>query len=311
MAQRHWSVVIVPHGSSESRSLRVSARAVKVLAVVAVTVLFATTGLGYAIVARAVDLSRLERMERRNLLLAEELEQARTAVVALADTVRELALRDEQVRLLAGLEPINPEVLLAGVGGPVSWSEEEQILSEGPTGRAALDLRSRLDGLVRRAGLLAVSYQQAVESLSVHQDRLNRTPSISPIAPSVGWFTSGFASARQHPIFNEARPHPGIDVSAPMGTPILAPASGRVVDVRVKTGYGKTVTIDHGFGVVTMFAHCSRINARVGQWVARGEKIAEVGNTGIATGPHLHYEVAVGGEQVDPRTFIFPASIVD
>ncbi len=311
MTKRQWSVVIVPHGAGDSRSLRVSLRAVKVVATAAVLLMLATAGMGYTVIARAVDLSQLERIERRNALLAGELSDAATLVSALNDTVRQLALRDEQIRLLAGLEPTNPEVLLAGIGGPASWTEDDQLLSEGPTGRDALDLRATLDGLVRRAGLLATSYQEAVDSLGVHRDRLSRTPSISPIPPSLGWFTSGFASARRHPIFNEERPHPGIDVSAPMGTEILAPASGRVVDVRVKTGYGRTVTIDHGFGVVTMFAHCSRITARVGQWVERGDKIAEVGNTGIATGPHLHYEVAVDGRQVDPRTFIFPTAIVD
>ena len=74
---------------------------------------------------------------------------------------------------------------------------------------------------------------------------------------------------------------------------------------------GKTVTVDHGYGVRTFYALCSRTHVRIGQSVKRGDKIAEVGRTGIATGPHLHYEVLVKGKPVNPRTYIFPQAIVD
>ena len=267
----------------------------------------------YTAVRQTVDLSRLDRMERRNQLLAEELARAQGTIAVLSDTVTALALRDQQVRLLAGLEPTDPDVLLAGIGGPAApWTEREQTLSEGPVGREALDLRERLDDLVRRANLLAGTYTQAVDSLRGHTDRLARTPSIHPLDPNVSyWFTSSFSPSRMHPIFHVERPHEGIDISAPMGAPILAPANGRVIEVRTQAGYGKTVTIDHGYGIQTMYAHCSKINVTVGQTVKRGMTIAEVGKTGIATAPHLHYEVIQNGKPQNPNTFIFPAKIVD
>ena len=311
MAERHWTVVLVPDGTGRTRTVRVSLHAFRILAAAAVVFTAAAGVLAYTTISRAVDLSRLDRVERRNQLLADELDRAEGLIAGLKDTVTVLTLRDEQVRLLAGLSPTDPEVLLAGVGGPVRWTEREQILSEGPVGRRAMATRGELDALVRRANLLAGTYTEAVDSLKAHTDRLRRTPSISPIAPNVGWFTSPFTTARMHPIFHEARPHEGIDVSAAIGTPILAPANGRVVDVRTKGGYGSTVTIDHGYGIQTMYAHCSKIMVRVGQWVERGEKVAEVGTTGIVTAPHLHYEVIVNGQPVDPRTFIFRKSIVD
>jgi murein DD-endopeptidase MepM/ murein hydrolase activator NlpD len=312
MADRHWTVVFVPEGAGGSRAIRVSLRAFRTLSTAAVLFAVAAVVLGYSVLTRTVDLSHLDRIQRRNQLLAEELEATRAIIGDLRDTISNLAERDEQVRLLAGLRPSDPTVLLAGVGGPAApWTEREQILSEGPVGRRALDLRRDIDGLVRRANLLAESYSQAVDSLEHRTDRLRRTPSISPITPGLGYFSSPFAAARLHPIFHEARPHEGIDVSAPMGTSILAPASGRIVDVRTEPGYGKTVTVDHGYGIMTRYAHCSRILVRVGQWVNRGEKIAEVGNTGLTTAPHLHYEVLLNGRPVDPRTFIFRSSIVD
>jgi hypothetical protein len=258
---------------------------------------------------KSINLTRLDRLEQANALLGQELQIARSQVVDLQDTLAAITVRDQRVRLLAGLEPVDADVQLAGIGGPVGdWSEREQLLAEGAVGREALDLRIDLDGLIRRASLLAGSFAEAAESLASHNDRLSRTPSIMPTA---GYLSSRFANARLHPIFHEERPHPGIDISAPMGTPILAAAGGTVIEVRAGSGYGNMVTIDHGYGLVTRYAHLQKALVQQGQRVKRGDQIALVGNTGIATAPHLHYEVIVGGKQQDPLRFVFPESIVD
>jgi murein DD-endopeptidase MepM/ murein hydrolase activator NlpD len=129
--------------------------------------------------------------------------------------------------------------------------------------------------------------------------------------PTAGWLSSAFSRMREHPILHEVRAHEGMDVSAPMGTPIEAPANGVVTQAGWEPGYGNIVVIDHGFGIVTKFAHASRILVRVGARVRRGEQIALVGNTGLSTGPHLHYEVHVKGIAVNPARYILPAVIVD
>jgi murein DD-endopeptidase MepM/ murein hydrolase activator NlpD len=311
MDARKWTLVVVPPGTGESRAISVSLTAFKIVATGVAVVGLVALGFVAATAHRAVELSTLDRLERRNTLLAEELARADHLLTGLSDTIAAIAERDRLVRMLAGLEPNDPDVQLAGVGGPATWTADDQVLSESPEGRAALGFRTDLDGYIRRASLLARSYEEAADSLEDHVERLEHTPSISPIPPDQGWFTSGFALIRMHPIYNEPRPHSGIDVSAPMGTPILAPAKGRVSDVRTITGYGRTVTIDHGNGIQTFFAHCSKTVVRVGQVVDRGDKVAEVGKTGIATGPHVHYEVLVNGKPVNPRTFIFPKKIVD
>ena len=124
--------------------------------------------------------------------------------------------------------------------------------------------------------------------------------------PTAGWLSSNFSRSRFHPILHYARPHEGIDVSAPMGAPIVAPAGGTVTRVTKETGYGLVLEIDHGYGLVTKYAHCSRITVRVGQHVKRGDVIANVGNSGLSTGPHLHYEIHVNGKVVDPLTYVLP-----
>lgn len=313
MAERQWTVVWVPHGAGESRSVRVSVRGFRILVAVLAVVAIATVGLAYSTVSRAIDLSRLDRLDRRNELLAQELHQAQQLITSLTDTVAVLARRDQQIRLLAGLNPTDPDVQLAGIGGPAApWTEQEYILSEGVAGRRALAIRSDLDNLLRRANLLAGSFNQAAESLEVHVDLLGRTPSIWPISPTLGWMTSRFSDARMHPIFHEERPHEGIDISASLNTPILAPANGRVRDIRWDAGYGNVLTIHHGNDVVTLYAHCSKILVTVGQRVSRGEKIALVGKTGYATAPHLHYEVIERGKPQNPRLYIIsPEVIVD
>jgi len=92
--------------------------------------------------------------------------------------------------------------------------------------------------------------------------------------PTQGWLSSAFSAMRAHPILHLARPHEGIDVSAPMGSPIEAPAAGVVTEAGWETGYGNTITINHGYGIVTKFAHASKLLVKNGQRVARGQRIA-------------------------------------
>lgn len=289
--------------------MQVTWNAVRVL-VSATTALALVAAVGiYTVVTKAVDISQLERLERRNAALESELSHIRVAVDHLADTVSVIAELDREVRLLAGLEPNDPEVQQAGVGGPAGpMSTADRLLSETTLGREAVTARADLSALNRRAQFLLSSFDQALDTMSAEQERLARTPSIMPTA---GFISSGFSMARMHPVHHEVLPHLGVDVPAPRGTPILAPAKGRVVEVGTQVGYGKIVTIDHGNGVQTRYAHCSEVLVRAGQRLERGDQIALVGKTGVATNYHLHYEVLVNGRQVDPRQFMFGAVIVD
>src|SRR2546428_10361312 len=131
------------------------------------------------------------------------------------------------------------------------------------------------------------------------------------IMPTKGWLTSAFARERVHPILHLARPHEGIDVSAPMGMEIDAPASGIITEVTWQEGYGNTLKIDHGYGLVTRYAHCSKILVVRRPRVERGQPIAKVGSTGLSTGPHLHYEVRVHRRPVDPMKYVLPDAIAD
>lgn len=129
---------------------------------------------------------------------------------------------------------------------------------------------------------------------------LGSTPTI---LPADGWITSYFGQ-RMSPWAGRLKMHEGLDVGAPYGTPVIAPADGIVTFSGEKAGFGKFVQIDHGYGIETIYAHNQSLSVRSGQKVKRGKLLAAVGNTGHSTGPHLHYEVRVNGIAVDPLYFI-------
>lgn len=127
--------------------------------------------------------------------------------------------------------------------------------------------------------------------------------------PVVGRLASTFSRSRRHPVLHIRRPHLGVDIAAPRGTHIIAPATGRVSFVGRKFGFGIVVEIDHGSGVKTRYAHLTQAMVKEGDEIGKGAFIATVGSTGITTGPHLHYEVIVNGRQVDPLRYRLPQTV--
>ncbi|MDB9528120.1 peptidoglycan DD-metalloendopeptidase family protein [Oscillatoria sp. CS-180] len=123
------------------------------------------------------------------------------------------------------------------------------------------------------------------------------------VFPVNGRITSGFGY-RRHPILGTSRLHAGVDFGAPQGTTIYAADSGRVIYAGWRGGYGRTVIVDHGGGITTLYAHSSRLFVSVGQSVSQGQAIAAVGSTGLSTGPHLHFEVRQNGTPVNPMGYL-------
>ena len=307
--ERKWTVMLVPHGSGASRAVEVSQTVVRALAGFGSALALLFLVLGGAALSRGINITRSRALEHENGLLAEEIQRLRERMVTLRDTLNTIGQREQELRLLAGLSPTDPGVQQAGIGGPAgTWSERDSLSASGRLGVQALAARTDVDALSRRANILVRSLTEAYDSLSRHQARFAATPSIMP---TKGWLSSAFMRERVHPILHLARPHEGIDVSSPMGAEIEAPAAGIVTDVKWEEGYGNMLTIDHGYGLVTRYAHCSKILVARGSRVKRGQKIALVGSTGLSTGPHLHYEVWVNGKPVDPMKYVLPDAIVD
>jgi murein DD-endopeptidase MepM/ murein hydrolase activator NlpD len=138
------------------------------------------------------------------------------------------------------------------------------------------------------------------------EEKYDRIPSIKPILFSSIKnldLLSGFGP-RMHPIHRIVKMHTGIDFPAPIGTDIVASGSGKVIKKGyIKNGYGKYLIIDHGYDYMTLYAHLNKIDVVLGEVVKKGQRIGEVGNTGVSTSPHLHYEVRYRGVPIDPIEF--------
>ena len=223
------------------------------------------------------EAAELARIEARQLAYAERLTRY-------AD--RRAARAENALRRLG----LNPRMVLASArtaqGGPF------EKLSTGADGS--------LDPRFERLAL-------SLARMSALEDGLDSVPQVMPA--DMRMISSGFGS-RRDPLNGRAAMHAGLDFRGPKGSPIRAAAEGRVSFVGTRPGYGRTVEISHGNGLLTRYAHMSGWKARVGQQVEAGDVIGLIGSTGRSTGPHLHFEVRINGRAVNPRPFLETASHV-
>ncbi|MEI8024808.1 MAG: peptidoglycan DD-metalloendopeptidase family protein [Pseudomonadota bacterium] len=151
-----------------------------------------------------------------------------------------------------------------------------------------------------KSELLILDLQTLLSKIQAHSSLLAALPVGKPVE---GWVASIFGY-RVSPFTGMNSSHQGIDIAAPIGTPVLAPADGVVIYSGTKEGFGNFLMIAHGYGVVTRYGHNSALLVKVGQRITKGEQIAAVGDTGRSTGPHLHYEIWVNGRVVNPNRYL-------
>jgi murein DD-endopeptidase MepM/ murein hydrolase activator NlpD len=159
---------------------------------------------------------------------------------------------------------------------------------------------AELDGLQADQGSLRRRIAREQATASTAASAVGATGFVRPVP---GAITSGFGP-RHHPILGYSRPHTGVDFRAPHGQPIKAAQSGVVILANVWGGYGRAVVIDHGGGLATLYAHQSSLAVSYGDRVMAGDVIGKVGTSGLSAGPHLHFEVRIGGEPVDPAPYL-------
>jgi murein DD-endopeptidase MepM/ murein hydrolase activator NlpD len=220
-------------------------------------------------------------------------------------TLNNIEQRDDNIyRVVLGAEPIEKTVRDVGIGGADRYAD---IKSKNIGHKdLVIGLHEKVDKLRRKLYIESKSQDEVVQLADKKEKLYAAIPAIQPISnKQLIALASGFGF-RVHPVYKVKKMHAGIDFAASIGTPIYATADGKVAVVDVKfSGYGKVVEIDHGFGYRTRYAHMHDFAVRVGQNVKRGDLIGYVGNTGLSTAPHLHYEVSINGQQVDPVHYFF------
>jgi murein DD-endopeptidase MepM/ murein hydrolase activator NlpD len=215
--------------------------------------------------------------------------------------LQQVAFNDDHIyRVYFGVDPLSSSKRSVGVGGSIKY----EWLQQSRHANLLHETYQNIELIERKLVMQSSSFEDVVDLVWTKEEWLAARPAIQPVSmKDLTRFGSSFGT-RYHPILKVVRPHEGIDLTAPRGTPIYATADGTVVQAGYREGgFGKKVLIDHGYGYHTLYGHCDQVLVKPGQQVTRGEVIARVGSTGLSKSPHLHYEVHVNGRPVDPINY--------
>jgi len=293
MGKSFLSLIIIPHTKSDSRTLSFSKKAIKFA-------LWGTIAAGVFILAMTTDYVRIKftghsysALQAENLQQKETIKQYEGSVGALQEKIKGFENKLNVLNLMAGFK--SPDKLQdPGVG---DYPRSDQVVSTSPPQISSGNLQTiqqRTDDIQKNLDTLANFFE-------TQSSRLAATPSIKPV---VGGLISSAFGRRADPFTGQQTFHWGIDIVAAWGNPVIAPADGFVLTVSSDKFYGNSITLSHGLGVTTLYGHLSKIGVREGQKVKRGDVIGNVGNTGKALGPHLHYEVHLNSKPVNPYNYL-------
>lgn len=218
------------------------------------------------------------------------------------EVMKRLQQRDDNLyRFIMQADPVADGLRTASYGETNRYEE----LTDMANAELVVNTTQKMDLLARQIYVQSKSFDEVVDLCKQHDEMLTCIPAIQPVANKNLKQTASGYGMRIDPIYKTLKFHSGMDFSANVGTPVYVTGNGKVVQAGWDGLYGKCIVIDHGFGYTTRYAHLNKISVKVGQQVKRGETIGEVGSTGKSTGPHLHYEVHVKGQVVNPVNYYF------
>lgn len=259
------------------------------------------TLLAYGIFVYFYDTSSHRSLKRENEYLKEQYNVLNDRLDQFAAALEDIQKRDDNIyRVMLQKEPLSPSVRKAGFGGSDKYEKMRGYNNTNMVVKTA----QRLDNLSKQLVVQSKSYDEVIQLAKQRNDRMSHIPAIHPVSMKTAYVTSHYGY-RFHPILKRRELHSGVDFAAPIGTEIHATADGKVVKVNYSGGYGRMVTIDHGYGYKTRYAHMHKVHVRRGETVKRGQVIGLVGNSGLSTGPHLHYEVIKNNIKVNPINYYF------
>ncbi len=301
--QKKKKIIVFRNDLSSYREFNVSYRAIA-MAIGTVTVLIS---LFLYLLANLIFSTtynfKIRKLKKTNDILWENVVEIKSELAKYSNMIDEIVQKDEQLRLALNLPAMSKDIRSVGVGGAEIASEFSNY-SELFSKTDYNDFKSvieRVNKLENEIKFELSSYKNLVFTFKQKEDSVRYIPCVKPVPGHP--ITSRFGK-RLHPILKVIKMHHGVDIMANIGTPIYAPADGIVKFVGTAGGYGKFLKIDHLKGFETRYGHLEKINVKIGQRVKRGDKIGEVGNTGISTGPHLHYEVLYHKTRLNPADFM-------
>ncbi|GBD89090.1 murein DD-endopeptidase MepM [bacterium BMS3Abin03] len=244
--------------------------------------------------------SDLTSLQNENKILKNKLTELTGKYKNLMVDIGNLEDISENLRLAVNLQPISDDEKVLGIGGGSFDNSMDFIKSS--SGLNLKDDLKVIDQVIRKFEFEKKQYNEISFKLNENKDLFESIPAM---IPTKGEYESSSFGMRYHPILKVRKRHLGIDIVTNIGTPVYAPGKGKVVFVGRRGGYGLEMEIDHGYGYKTRYAHLSKVLVKKGQTVKRGDLVAKTGNSGLSTGPHLHYEVSHNGVKLNPARFFF------
>jgi len=321
--KKHLNLVIIPHPSAEVTSFKLPLWLIKT--VLALGVIFGIAGIFTCLYFfnaynnMVQETKRLETVSRVNRIQEKRINELEKKAEDVEEKIVEINKLKEQVSRAAGLK--SRESIAGRSAGIRNKNRSEKDSSEGGSGGGVVALGllgnlnvnfeneepsglERLDSLEREMAFLEQQLNEEKRSLEKLlndvNERMAYIRAVPDLWPVQGRITSTFGWRRSPFGGGEEEFHDGLDIAAPYGTSIKAAGEGRVVKAGWEPGYGKIVVVNHGYGYISYYAHCSKILVKAGQRVEKGEIIAKIGSTGRSTGPHLHLSIRYRGRLIDP-----------
>ncbi len=257
----------------------------------------------YGLTYSFIDSPKEKQLKRDNAQMLSQYNILNKKLEQLATVLEDVQHRDDNIyRVIFEAEPIAEEIRTAGFGGINRYKELEGYNDS----ELIIKTATKLDKLSKQLYIQSKSFDEVFEMAKKKEEMLAALPAIQPVQnKDLKRMASGYGY-RIHPILKYRKMHHGMDFTAPRGTPIYATGKGKVIRAdRKSSGFGNHVRIEHGYNYVTLYAHMSKMNVKVGQKVNRGDVIGYVGNTGLSAGPHCHYEVHKNGKPVNPVNYYF------
>lgn len=247
-----------------------------------------------------VDSPSEKMLQKENNELKEKIQQMNNKLNMMEIVLLDIQERDDNVyRTIFETAPIPIEKR-----NPIfSYGQQSDTISMDETMKLLQHIETKSDKMILQLALQSRSLDTVMRLAENKSEMLAAIPAIRPIK-NMNRIASGFGR-RYHPILKVLRAHTGVDITAPRGTPVYATADGVISRENAGSGYGVNIVINHGFSYKTIYAHLSKKNVKPGQKVKRGQLIGYVGNTGLSSGPHLHYEVRKNDVPVNPVHFMF------
>ncbi len=248
------------------------------------------------------DSPKERSLKRKNKELLANYESLDKKMDNVSKVLKNIQYRDDNIyRVIFEAEPISSTIRNAGFGGVNNYENLEGM----DNSDIVIETTKRIDKIMKKVYIQSKSYDLVEELVKTREKRSACVPAIQPVSnEDLKRMASGFGM-RFHPILKYRKFHEGMDFTAPVGTKIYATGEGSVYKVGRVRGFGKVIKIKHGFGYTTVYGHMHKIYVKKGQKVKRGDAIGEVGNTGLSTGPHLHYEVRRNGKALNPADYYF------